>query len=454
MSQHVQADHKIALLIDADNAPAAKIDSILSELAKYGVANVRRAYGNWKSPTLKSWEEALHEYAIRPIQQFDYSKGKNSTDIALVIDAMDLLYTQKLDAFCIVSSDSDFTPLIMRILTNGLRVYGFGEKKTPVSFVNACSKFTFLEALGNIDIEAEPKLSTIEPPVFGQALSTGLSDNAPSNGSITSKAVINIKSDAKLMHLLRSAVTATAGENGFSLLSAVGTHISNQTSFDSRNYGFSKLSDLFDACDCFEVRRPSHGTVAVRLSAKTDKSKIVPPTAAIPVTSVAASLNGKNGQETQTIAEKYTQLLKKKQWVTVSKFTLLNFYRVMKKPVFYDKDELINLSLENRPSSSKDFAKNAFDIFWKTHLFDCETNTEGKKCFRLQDFPDVAQRIDMALLSRLVAACKEHEVGLDMPAIMPMLYGDYEEAQLKIILEQLQSNANEAKKPSLAATET
>ena len=113
-----QADVKIALLIDADNSPAAKIEVILSELANYGVANVRRAFGNWKSPTLKPWEDVLHEYAIQPIQQFDYSKGKNATDIALVIDAMDLLYTQKLDAFCIVSSDSDFTPLICLLYTS------------------------------------------------------------------------------------------------------------------------------------------------------------------------------------------------------------------------------------------------------------------------------------------------------------------------------------------------
>src|SRR5690348_5247530 len=130
-----QSESNIALLIDADNAPASKIVAILSVIAKYGVANIRRAYGNWKSPSLKSWEECLHEYAIRPIQQFDYTKGKNATDAALIIDAMDLLYTQRLDAFAIVSSDSDFTPLVMRILTSGLKVYGFGEKKTSLPFV-------------------------------------------------------------------------------------------------------------------------------------------------------------------------------------------------------------------------------------------------------------------------------------------------------------------------------
>jgi len=122
---------RIALLIDADNAPAAKIDVILAELAKYGVANVRRAYGNWTKPGLKRWSDQLHEYAIRPVQQFDLTKGKNATDVSIVIDAMDLLYTSQLQAFAIVSSDSDFTPLVMRIRERGLEVYGFGEKKTP-----------------------------------------------------------------------------------------------------------------------------------------------------------------------------------------------------------------------------------------------------------------------------------------------------------------------------------
>lgn len=143
-----EPEKRIALLIDADNAPASKIDEVLAEVARYGVANVRRAYGNWKSPRLKGWEAVLHEYAIRPIQQFAYSKGKNASDMAMVIDAMDLLYARNLDGFAIVSSDADFTPMVMRLLTDGVKVYGFGEKKTPEPFVNACSKFTYLEALG------------------------------------------------------------------------------------------------------------------------------------------------------------------------------------------------------------------------------------------------------------------------------------------------------------------
>ncbi len=235
-----QLKSRIALLIDADNAPAFKIEAILSEIAKYGVANVRRAYGNWKNPSLKSWEDCLHEYAIRPVQQFDYTKGKNATDAALIIDAMDLLYQQKLDAFAIVSSDCDFTPLIMRVLTNGLKVYGFGEKKTPLPFVRACSTFLYLENLGQA-VECE---STS----VGAGASIGVAPGTRKTGE-------QLKQDTKLMNLLRGAVTNIQDEDGWSRLSAVGAHISNQASFDSRNYGYAKLSGLFEAIDAFEIHR-------------------------------------------------------------------------------------------------------------------------------------------------------------------------------------------------------
>lgn len=227
-----EPEAKIALLIDADNSPASKIDVILSELAKYGIANVRRAYGNWKSPALKGWENVLHEYAIRPIQQFAYTTGKNATDVAMIIDAMDLLYEQRLDAFCIVSSDSDFTPLIMRILTNGLKVYGFGEKKTPMPFVNACSKFLYLETLGQ---------------------DTGTS--SAKDGVSVKRSTSELKRDTKLVNLLRNAVEAAAGEDGWSYLGAAGVQISNQASFDPRNYGYRKLSDLIEAIGLFDIER-------------------------------------------------------------------------------------------------------------------------------------------------------------------------------------------------------
>ena len=228
---------RIALLIDADNCPAAKIEVILDELAKYGVTNVRRAYGNWKSTGLKSWEEVLHEFAIQPIQQFAYTKGKNATDSAMIIDAMDLLYTQKLDAFCIASSDSDFTPLVMRIRTNGLKVYGFGEKKTPMPFVNACSKFLYLETLG-----AQPR-----------------TDEEVAAANVQKKSAKELKGDARLVTLLRNSVEACLEEDGWASLSAVGSHITNQASFDQRNYGYKKLGDLIEATGLFESeRRGSH----------------------------------------------------------------------------------------------------------------------------------------------------------------------------------------------------
>ncbi|WP_017298515.1 NYN domain-containing protein [Nodosilinea nodulosa] len=230
------SEAKIALLIDADNAPAAKIEAILAEIAKYGVANTRRAYGNWKNPTLKSWEDNLHEFAIRPVQQFDLTKGKNATDAALIIDAMDLLYTRNLDAFAIVTSDCDFTPLVMRILTDGLRVYGFGEKKTPKPFVYACSTFLYLENLGQESDASSTK--TVES---------------------AKKTTKELRQDAKLVSLLRRAVTTAQDDDGWSNLAVVGVHVSNQASFDPRNYGYAKLSTLVDATDLFELQRRQNG---------------------------------------------------------------------------------------------------------------------------------------------------------------------------------------------------
>ncbi|RYU15609.1 NYN domain-containing protein [Nocardioides iriomotensis] len=224
-----ERERRIALLIDADNAPAAKIDVILAEVARHGAANVRRAYGNWASPGLKSWEAVLHEYAIRPVQQYAYSKGKNASDMAMVIDGMDLLYAGKLDAFAIVSSDADFTPLVMRILTEGLKVYGYGEKKTPQPFVNACSQFTYVEGLGE---QPETTDSTaVRTP--------------------TKK----LRGDARLVQMLRNAVEGAAGDDGWAHLSAVRNQIGNQASLDPRNFGYRKLSDLIEAIDMFDVRR-------------------------------------------------------------------------------------------------------------------------------------------------------------------------------------------------------
>jgi len=175
----------------------------------------------------------LHEYPIRLVQQFDYTKGKNATDAAMIIDAMDLLYTQQLDAFAIVSSDCDFTPLVMRVLTNGLKVYGFGEKKTPLPFVYACSTFLYLETID-------------------QAVNPEEASKASASVKKTGK---ELKQDTKLINLLRGAVLSTLDDDGWSNLGAVGGHVANQTSFDPRNYGYAKLSGVFEAIDLFDIQR-------------------------------------------------------------------------------------------------------------------------------------------------------------------------------------------------------
>lgn len=293
---HTERDARIALLIDADNSPAHKIDVILAELAKFGVANIRRAYGNWKKQELKGWETVLHEYAIRPIQQFDISKGKNATDMCIVIDALELLYTDRPAAFGIVSSDGDFTPLVMHLRAKGAEVYGFGAKKTPAPFVNACSRFLFLENLGrdeaplDLDLE-EPKpakrrgrgkageassdKSADKPGAAGEKGGEKGSEkgierghdkgaekaDAERNGGPTPTNVL--KQDAKLVNLLRHAVDNAAGDDGWSRLGAVGKQIANQASFDPRNYGYKKLGDLIEATQLFDIDR-SGAQVAVR----------------------------------------------------------------------------------------------------------------------------------------------------------------------------------------------
>ena len=275
-----EPEKRIALLIDADNAPSSKIDEILVEVAAFGVANVRRAYGDWKNPRLKGWESVLHEFAIRPIQQFAYSKGKNASDMAMVVDAMDLLYARNLDGFAIVSSDADFTPLVMRILTDGLKVYGFGQQKTPLAFVNACSKFIYLEALGNAPAEtAEPAASTApasSEPTSSEATSSEPASSEPTSSEsaespaapITPRTANELRGDTRLLNLLRGAVDAVADEQGWALLSAVGNQIANRASFDSRNYGYRKLSDLIAATGLFEVKRAGKASAVRALPRK------------------------------------------------------------------------------------------------------------------------------------------------------------------------------------------
>jgi uncharacterized LabA/DUF88 family protein len=218
------------------------------------VTNIRRAYGNWKKDGLKGWEAVLHEYAIRPVQQFDYSKGKNATDMGMVIEAMDLLYTDQPEAFGIVSSDADFTPLVMHLKAKGAQVFGFGAKKTPLPFVNACSRFLYLENLGQPPAAAEEPRATKAAKPKPQAGGKSNGDAAPTRLDTAA-----LKQDARLVALLRNAVESAAGEDGWSALGRVGQQIGNQASFDPRNYGYRKLIDLIEATQLFEVeKRETH----------------------------------------------------------------------------------------------------------------------------------------------------------------------------------------------------
>lgn len=227
-----EAAQTVAVFIDADNAPAGKIEFIINELANYGSVMVRKIYGNWKKENLKSWEAVLLDYALAPVQQFDYASGKNATDMAMTIDVMDLLYSGKIDVFCIVSSDCDFTPLVMRIKAEGKQVIGFGRHNTVKSLVAACNKFLFLE----------------ERPEQ-QAANSNTENPHPQR-----KTGKQLKSDTTLMNLLRNAIADCCDDEGWASLNRVGQIISNQSSFDSKNYGYAKLGDLVRAVDIFETK--------------------------------------------------------------------------------------------------------------------------------------------------------------------------------------------------------
>jgi len=221
---------RLAVLIDADNASAQHVERLLVEIAKYGTATVRRAYGDWTSTRLAKWKPELLTHSVQPIQQFGYTTGKNSTDSALIIDAMDLLHGGTVDGFCLVSSDSDFTRLAARIREQGLMAYGFGQRKTPKPFVAACTMFVYLENL--VGAEAVPE----------------------------TKAKPTLKGDTTLDRLLSEAIATAAGDDGWAYLSGVGANLSRLASdFDSRSYGFAKLTDLVKAHPGYDVESRSPG---------------------------------------------------------------------------------------------------------------------------------------------------------------------------------------------------
>ena len=230
----------LAILIDADNANPAIVQGLLAEVAKFGVATVKRIYGDWTLPNLGSWKAVLLDHSIQPIQQFRYTTGKNATDSAMIIDAMDLLYAGHLDGFCLVSSDSDFTKLASRLRESGKRVYGFGEQKTPRPFVAACDRFIYTEVFSQAQGEGSKRRSTAE-----------------------------LQRDKELIGLLGSAVDAASDDSGWANLGFVGSNLTKQApDFDSRTYGYSKLSDLLEAVKRFEIDRQENKAIRVRKSGR------------------------------------------------------------------------------------------------------------------------------------------------------------------------------------------
>ena len=230
-----EAVPNIALLIDADNAAPDGIDAVLTVLAELGPVNVRRAYGNWKKPALKGWEALIHRYGIVPQQQFDVTKGKNATDMRMTIDAMDLLYSGRVTGFGLMSSDSDFGPVAMRLKQDGLPVYGFGTDKAPESFREACTRFIITNQLGKAE-QAQPEAAPRKPI------------------------------DAELVQLLTDAYSASKRDaQGFASLSEVGNRAGNRSSFDARNYGFARLSDLVEKIPNFAIDRRDSGVFVKRL---------------------------------------------------------------------------------------------------------------------------------------------------------------------------------------------
>jgi uncharacterized LabA/DUF88 family protein len=224
------SDLKLAVLIDADNIPYSNVKGMMEEIAKYGTPTFKRIYGDWTRPTTSGWKGVLLQNAITPIQQYSYTSGKNATDSAMIIDAMDILYTGRVDGFCIVSSDSDFTRLATRLREAGMKVIGIGEKKTPDPFITACDKFIYIEILSSEDV------------------------SAPDVRAKRAKKDSLQKLDKRVINLIRSSINDVADESGWAFLGEVGTLIlKKQPNFDARNYGFKKLLQLMKSVEDIEV---------------------------------------------------------------------------------------------------------------------------------------------------------------------------------------------------------
>lgn len=238
------AELKLAVLIDADNVPYSNIKGMLEEIARYGTPTFKRIYGDWTKPTLSGWKTVLLENAITPVQQYSYTSGKNSSDSALIIDAMDILYTGHIDGFCIISSDSDFTRLATRLREAGKKVFGIGEKKTPYAFIAACNKFIFIEIL-----QKETKEESSVKPAAKKA--GRKQPEAPGM-------------NAALQKLIITSIHDLAEEDGWVFLSTIGNHIiKKEPSFDPRNYGFKKLLDIIKNIQAIEMEERTTGKNSV-----------------------------------------------------------------------------------------------------------------------------------------------------------------------------------------------
>ena len=247
------SDLRLAVLIDADNVPYSHVKGMFEEIAKYGTPTFKRIYADWTRPTVSGWKKVLLENAITPIQQYSYSKGKNSSDSAMIIDAMDILYTGKVDGFCIVSSDSDFTRLATRLREAGMKVIGIGEKKTLAPFITACDKFIYIEILSKDEEESQAPRSRKKPEL-----------KTPSEKPVKSGPPIkNI--DHQLNKLLNDSITDLADENGWAFLGELGNLILKKyPDFDSRNYGYSKLLPLIKSLGTFEIDERETGKRNIR----------------------------------------------------------------------------------------------------------------------------------------------------------------------------------------------
>jgi uncharacterized LabA/DUF88 family protein len=248
---------RLAVLIDADNVPYSNVKGVMEEIAKYGTPTFKRIYGDWTKPTVSGWKNVLLENAITPIQQYSYTQGKNSSDSALIIDAMDILYSGKVDGFCIVSSDSDFTRLATRLREAGMKVFGIGQKKTPNPFIVACDKFIYMEIIPVVN-DPEP-----ETPV---KTSTRRKSAKPMPAVVTPAKLSVDKLNKETLKLIAKTINDLADENGWAFLGDIGNLLlKKQPNFDPRNYGFAKLTPLLKSLPQFEIDKRETDKSGIKL---------------------------------------------------------------------------------------------------------------------------------------------------------------------------------------------